>query len=208
MKCLLNSGGLPIQLFLAVCGFAGLRHSEAMRLEISDVCLKEDVIKVRASRTKKKVRRVVPVNKVLKSWLKRLLPQRSGVAHRQGYLVPVNGVSKNMARLTAKTGVEWKHNGLRNTYLSSRAVLEKNLAAIAFDAGTSPSTIRSNYTTRGKGLVKEGGKDHSLNEIARICWRWPWDSGWLWHVIMPIGSGHGRIAGRGSSARRGGGAAH
>jgi len=116
-----------------------------MRLEISDVCLKEDVIKVRASRTKKKVRRVVPVNKVLKSWLKRLLPQRSGVAHRQGYLVPVNGVSKNMARLTAKTGVEWKHNGLRNTYLSSRAVLEKNLAAIAFDAGTSPSTIRSNY---------------------------------------------------------------
>ena len=145
MKCLLNSGGLPIQLFLAVCGFAGLRHSEAMRLEISDVCLKEDVIKVRASRTKKKVRRVVPVNKVLKSWLKRLLPQRSGVAHRQGYLVPVNGVSKNMARLTAKTGVEWKHNGLRNTYLSSRAVLEKNLAAIAFDAGTSPSTIRSNY---------------------------------------------------------------
>ena len=145
MKCLLNDGGLPIQLFLAVCGFGGLRHSEAMRLAISDVCLKEDVIKVRASRTKKKVRRVVPINKVLKSWLKWLLPQRLAVANRQGYLIPVNNVSKNITRLTAKTGVEWKHNGLRNTYVSSRSVLEKNLAAIAFDAGTSPSTIRSNY---------------------------------------------------------------
>ena len=145
MKRLLDNSGLPMLMFLVVCGFAGLRHSEAMRLEISDVCLQEDVIKVRASRTKKKVRRVVPVNKVLKSWLKWLLPQRSGVPHRHGYLIPVNGISKNMARLTAKTGVEWKHNGLRNTYLSSRAVLEKNLAAIAFDAGTSPATIRTNY---------------------------------------------------------------
>src|ERR1019366_9467107 len=60
----------------------------------------------------------------------------------------------------------------------------------------------------GKGLVKEGGKDHSLNEIARICWRWLWNSGWLWDVLMPFGSGHGRIAGRGSSARAGWGAAH
>lgn len=145
MKCLLNGGGLPIQLFLAVCGFGGLRHSEAMQLELSDVCLKENVIKVRASRTKKKVRRVVPVNKVLKSWLKWLLPQRLAVANREGFLVPVNGISKNMARLTAKTGVEWKHNALRNTYISSRAVLEKNLAGIAFDTGTSPGTIRSNY---------------------------------------------------------------
>ena len=56
---------------------------------------------------------------------------------------------------------------------------------------------RVTFTAR----AKEGRKGGRLNEIARIGWRWSWNSGWLWHVIMPFGSGHGRIAGRGSSAR-------
>jgi hypothetical protein len=51
MKRLLKGAGLPMQLFLTVCGFGGLRHSDAMRLEISDVCLKEGIIKVRAGRS-------------------------------------------------------------------------------------------------------------------------------------------------------------
>ncbi|MGO8677044.1 MAG: tyrosine-type recombinase/integrase [Limisphaerales bacterium] len=145
MKTLLNEAGLPMRLFMTVCGFGGLRHSEAMRLEMADVSLEEGIIKVRAAKTKKKVRRVVRMNKPLKSWLKVLLPQRRMSKSRPGFLVPVNNMSKPQARLSAKTGIEWKTNALRNTYISSRAVLEKNLAVIAFDCGTSPGTIRSNY---------------------------------------------------------------
>jgi hypothetical protein len=65
--------------------------------------------------------------------------------HRPGFVIPVNNISKPIARLAGRIGLRWRLNALRNSYISYRTVLEKNLAAIALDAGTSPATIRSNY---------------------------------------------------------------
>jgi integrase len=145
MQLILERAGLPLQLFAVLVGFAGLRHAEAMRLKLGDICLKENVIKVQASNAKMKVRRHPPIKKNLRAWLQWLLPQRAAVPTREGYVVPVNNLSKPIARFCQKIGFEWKRNALRNTYISTRVTLEKKLSDIAEDAGNSPDEIKASY---------------------------------------------------------------
>jgi hypothetical protein len=40
---------------------------------------------------------------------------------------------------------EWKHNGLRHSFISYRVALVKNVNQVALEAGNSPQVIFSNY---------------------------------------------------------------
>ena len=44
-----------------------------------------------------------------------------------------------------KTGVKWKKNGLRHSFITYRVATEKDFVKVAYEAGNSPAMIRSNY---------------------------------------------------------------
>lgn len=50
-----------------------------------------------------------------------------------------------IARLAKRGGVEWKHNGLRHSYISYRVAQTQDVPKVALESGNSPKMIFKNY---------------------------------------------------------------
>ncbi len=135
--------------FLAIGGFAGLRHAEIARLDWSEIRLKDRFIEVKASKAKTASRRLVPILDNLNAWL--TPHQRSN-----GLVCPYASMAKQLAWLAEAVDAEWKketppgtfkwkHNALRHSFISYRVAQVQNVAQVALEAGNSPRMIFSNY---------------------------------------------------------------
>jgi integrase len=134
---------------IVIGGFAGLRHAEIARLDWQDIDLEEGFIEVKASKAKTDTRRIVPLKANLKAFL---LP----LAKESGKVINVTNTTKQLLNAAAATGdeaneikaLEWKHNALRHTYISSRVAESGDVPRVADEAGNSPQVIRTNYLKR------------------------------------------------------------
>lgn len=133
--------------YLAIAAFCGLRAAEIERLDWSEVHLtgSEHFIEVKAGKAKTASRRTVPVSANCGAWLAQY--KRSS-----GPVVELAGTDKQLyIHLAGKSGVPWKHNGLRHSYISYRLALIKDVGRVSLEAGNSPSMVFKHY----RQLVRE-----------------------------------------------------
>jgi len=147
-----DAGMLP---FIVIQAFAGLRHAEVDRLEWQEIDLDDGFIEVVAAKSKTGERRLVPMHDNLKAWL---------LKHRQprGKVCPYTNTTKQLLKIAKSTAraatdnspkipaVEWKHNGLRHSFISYRVAETADVSRVADEAGNSVAIIRQHYLRRVK----------------------------------------------------------
>ncbi|MGN6553219.1 MAG: tyrosine-type recombinase/integrase [Verrucomicrobiota bacterium] len=139
-----EDGMLP---FVAIQAFAGLRHAEVARLDWSEIELSNEAgnsfIEVRAAKSKTGERRLVPVQDNLKHWLE---PHRKP----RGPVCEYANTTKQLLKIAGDAKVEWKHNGLRHSFISYRVAATADVPRVADEAGNSVQMIRQHYLRRVK----------------------------------------------------------
>ena len=138
--------------FLSLQAFAGLRHSEAVKLDWRDVNLDKRHVYISKGIAKTGRDRLVPMSDSLAAWLQPYL-RRNG---------PVTGLSQVSGALTKakKTaglaaGRNETKNTLRKSFISYRLAVTKSIAQVAEEAGNSPGVIRKHY---GRPIPEAEGK--------------------------------------------------
>jgi integrase len=133
--------------YLAVAAFCGLRAAEIMRLEWSEIRLTggEKFVEVTAGNAKTASRRTVPITDNCAAWLERY-------AKPSGPVINLSRADKQLfLYLAKKSGVPWKHNGLRHSFISYRLAVVKDVGQVSLEAGNSPGMVFKHY----RQLVRE-----------------------------------------------------
>lgn len=125
---------------MAIGAFAGIRTAEVCRLDWSEVNLETGLIEIKKGKAKTLSRRLVPITENLALFL-------TGVEERNG---PVWAQSEPflfdlMRDAGNDSGVKWKHNALRHSFISYRVAKIKNVNEVAMEAGNSPDMIFKHY---------------------------------------------------------------
>lgn len=130
---------------LVLGGFCGIRTAEIHRLNWSDILLDHSCVRLSQRITKTGSRRIAKIPENGVEWLRLTL--------RSGKVIPENVYPQNIQRymLQASTAamVEWKHNGLRHSYVSYAMAQARNAWEVAEQVGNSPKILQAHY----KGLV-------------------------------------------------------
>ena len=133
--------------FIVIQAVAGLRHAEVARLDWSEIELSDKAgdsfIEVKAPKSKTGERRLIPVQDNLKAWL--LLHQKA-----RGPVCEYANTTKQLLKIAAESGVEWKHNALRHSFISYRVAACADVPRVADEAGNSVQIIRGHYLRRVK----------------------------------------------------------
>lgn len=133
--------------YLAVAAFCGLRAAEIMRLDWSEIHLTgaEKFVEVTAGKAKTASRRTVPITDNCAAWLERY-------AKTSGPVINLSRADKQLfLYLAEKSGVAWKHNGLRHSFISYRLAVVKDVGQVSLEAGNSPGMVFKHY----RQLVRE-----------------------------------------------------
>jgi len=149
MARLLAYAGQALVPFLAIGGFAGLRHAEIQRLDWAEVRLEDGFIEVKASNAKTASRRLVPITPNLKAWLEPLRKAAGQVCEYANATKQLLWLSEAVNEAWQKEepagAFAWKHNALRHSFISYRVAQVQNVAQVALEAGNSPRMVFSNY---------------------------------------------------------------
>jgi integrase len=125
---------------LALGAFGGLRSAEILRLEWSDTERHPGFIEVAAHKAKTATRRIVPIADNLAKWLAIAPRSQERVwPHSKGHFV------REIARATRESGLRWKRNGLRHSFISYRLAEIQDVNRVALEAGNSPQMIFRHY---------------------------------------------------------------
>jgi len=133
--------------YLAIAAFCGLRAAEIMRLDWSEIHLTgaERFVEVKAGNAKTASRRTVPISENCAAWLERY-------AKPSGPVINLSRADKQLfLYLAGKSGVKWKHNGLRHSFISYRLAVVKDVGQVSLEAGNSPQMVFKHY----RQLVRE-----------------------------------------------------
>lgn len=136
MRKLLKAADEHFKVVLVLGGFAGMRTTEITLLTWADIHFKCDEPHVELP-DGKTGGRIVPLGQTACAWLKEL-PKQEGPL--------VTSVYHFLEKTATKAKIApWKHNALRHSFISYRAAITKDLASLAFDCGTSVTTIKKHY---------------------------------------------------------------
>jgi site-specific recombinase XerD len=128
---------LPV---VALGAFAGLRAAEVDRLEYKEIDVSGGFIHVAAHKAKTRSRRLVPIVPNLAKWL-------APYSRRRGKVW--TGSERDLLDARAETvkqsGVAWKANALRHSFISYRLAETQDAAKVALEAGNSPAMIFKHY---------------------------------------------------------------
>jgi integrase len=126
--------------FLAIGAFAGLRSAEIERIQFKDIDLAGGFIHVAADKAKTRSRRLVPILPNLAQWL-------APYARRKGkvWTGSERDLLDDRAATVKASGVEWKDNALRHSFISYRLADIQDAAKVALEAGNSPAMIFRHY---------------------------------------------------------------
>jgi integrase len=133
-----------------LAGFCGLRTAEIMRLRWEDIRWQESSIIISAAIAKTRARRLAPLTDPAAAWLSKWRLAKGRVLALDQPDQRVRSICK-AARLFVRVNksgieeVEWKHNGLRHSFITYRLATLKDPVRVSFEAGNSPQVIRSNY---------------------------------------------------------------
>lgn len=149
--------------WLSIAAFAGLRHAELQRLDWSEINMAERHIEVPATKAKTASRRLVPMQDNLFAWLEPYRQESGRVTGFENMAKQIGWLIADMNESLKKQAVEaghdpknvrkftWKRNALRHSFISYRLAVLKDVAAVALEAGNSPTMIFRNY----RALVTE-----------------------------------------------------
>jgi len=126
-----------VQLYLALGAFTGMRTSEMLRLDWSQVNFERGHITVAPEKAKTATRRLVPIQPNLMQWL---APYRKHTGHIFDKYVNEHAIS-----LASSHGIAWPHNCLRHSYASYRLAAVPDAARVALEMGNSPQKLMTNY---------------------------------------------------------------
>lgn len=138
MSKLLTACDADLLPFVAIGGFAGLRHFEILRLQWHEVRLDEKHILVAANKAKTASRRIVPIHPNLAQWL---APYKKS----KGSVCPFAFMHRPLEDLCETADIKWTKNGLRHSYGSYRLAQTKNAAEVSLEMGNSPRTVFVHY---------------------------------------------------------------
>ena len=127
---------------LAIGAFAGIRTAEVCRLDWSEVNLEKGLIEIKKGKAKTRSRRLVPITPNLALFLNGVKEaERSGPvwAQSEPFLFDLMRDAGN------DSGVKWKHNALRHSFISYRVAKIKNVNEVAMEAGNNPDMIFKHY---------------------------------------------------------------
>jgi len=125
---------------LALGAFAGVRIGEIERLDWRDIDLTGGFIHVGADKAKTRSRRLVPVAPNLAQWLAKGNRQTGPV-----WPGTPDGLRYARKMTVAKSGIQWKENALRHSFISYRLADIQNAAQVALEAGNSPQMVFKHY---------------------------------------------------------------
>jgi integrase len=138
LKKILEAADARVLPFIAIGAFSGLRAASIMRLRWEDIKWTQRVIEIPAAIAKNRKRYLAPLLPCLNAWL---APYR----RRRGLVVAGVRLEENLRELFRTVGIKRLHNGLRDSFISYRVAITKNLPQVAFEAGNSVEMIRSKY---------------------------------------------------------------
>lgn len=135
--------------FVAIGAFAGLRSAEICRLDWQDVRWEHGDIELKQSKTKTASRRLAPLLPVLREWLlpfrKRSGPVLEGIKDEFALANQFRRAVNAMVDSEGKPLLKIVPNGLRHSFITYRCATEKNVAAVALEAGNSPKMVFQHY---------------------------------------------------------------
>jgi integrase len=152
LETLLKNVDAEVALVVALGAWAGLRTAEALRLTWEDINTGIGSITVKGTFTdgngkvsrvaKTGRRRIVPMLPVLRAYLE---PARKSEGKIWRHSEPL--LFKRLCRACSanKTGIEWKHNGLRHSFASYRLATTQNANQVALEMGNSAGEIFKSY---------------------------------------------------------------
>lgn len=153
MAKLLTGASEQILPYLVLGAFTGIRSAELERLQWEDIDWEAKEIWLTPDITKTNRRRAVPLPDVALEWL-------SLVAQIRGPIVPAYPqILTN--KLAKETGVKWKANGLRKSFVSYHLALHGNTPLTALISGHDVDTLERNY----KALVRKSDAHIWLEQL-------------------------------------------
>lgn len=120
-----------IMRLMAVQYFAGLRTSEAVRLDESEIGA--HYIEVKAAKCKTRRRRLVKISPTLRAWLD------------VGGALPVSNWTKRILQVKRAAGVPFPRNAARHSFCSYHLAQFENAAKTALEAGHSEAMLFAHY---------------------------------------------------------------
>jgi integrase len=118
--------------------FSNWKFILGIALDWSEIALEDGFITVTADKAKTGSRRLVPIYQNLQAWLTPYFKKR-------GKVVPFENIPKQLGRLAKDTGMKWKKNALRHSFISYRLAEVQDTAKVALEAGNSPQMIFKHY---------------------------------------------------------------
>jgi integrase len=135
--------------FVAIGAFAGLRTAEIVRLEWPEVRFGQNVIEIKAAKSKTASRRLAPILPVLAEWLAPMRKETGRVLEGvPDEFALAKQFRKAMGEIKNDKGqplLKIVHNGLRHSFITYRMAVIKNAAEVALEAGNSPRMIFEHY---------------------------------------------------------------
>jgi integrase len=129
---------------IALCGLAGLRLQEAVRLTWADVFHVAGHVEISKTKSKTRSRRLVAACPALAQWLE---PYR--VCEGPVWPDSLDFFHSRFGDLRESLGIPARRNGLRHGFVSYHFALHSNENLTAAEAGNSPAMIHAHY----KGLA-------------------------------------------------------
>ena len=126
--------------FVCFGAFAGLRAAEIERLGWRDLDLAGGFIHVSADNAKTRSRRIVPLLPNLAQWLAPYAKHGGMVWNGDEHVL-----QDARAATVKASGVKWKDNGLRHSFISYRLADLQNAAQVSLEAGNSPAVVFKHY---------------------------------------------------------------
>jgi integrase len=125
---------------IAIGAFAGLRSAEIERLDWSDIHLAERFIEVSAGKSKTASRRLAPISDNLAAWLTHYARPSGQVWSGEHF-----NFYNTQRDAAEKSGITWKSNALRHSFVSYRLAEIQDAAKVALEAGNSPAMVFRHY---------------------------------------------------------------
>ncbi len=139
LQKLLSAASKDVLPCLCIGAFAGLRTSEIQRLTWESVNLARGHLVASAKKRGTPSRRIVPIPPNLAQWLAPYTDRTGNVwSDETDYFDAQQGTAK-------ASGVEWKKNALRHSFISYRMAVVQDTAKVALEAGNSPQMVFRHY---------------------------------------------------------------